>query len=36
VRRIWHWLRDPARRAGEGGGHDGEPKPHFGEDLVVG
>jgi len=36
IRRIWHWLLDPARRPEPGGKDDSEPRPWFGEDLIVG
>jgi 4-hydroxyacetophenone monooxygenase len=42
VRRIWTWLREPAKPDQTGGAHELEPEglpalhPHFGADLVVG
>jgi len=35
VRRIWHWLRNPARRPQPGEEDASEPRPYFGEDLIV-
>ena len=35
VRRIWHWLRDPARRPQPCEEDASEPRPYFGEDLIV-
>ena len=36
IRRIWGWLRDPTRRQVEGTEDESEPRPWFGEDLIVG